>query len=103
MINDLIKRSNVTRTLKRQAETIIHNGVEFIRKDAALELVAMSPKAKPEEVTGVWNIRKKELICSGEHGCYQAMYFPEHVRIGYYDGKLPEYCAHCGLRMKGGV
>ena len=98
-MSELIKRSHVTRALNRQAATIVHNGEAYIRKDAALELVRMSPSEKPDKVRATWNIRKKEIICSGEYGCYQAMYFPEHVRIGYYDGKLPEYCAHCGAEM----
>ena len=94
MQNDLISRSKLTYSLKRQPCKLI-DGKHYIRLDAVLEKVGIAPSVNTiSKATGEWmreNIRPKSYlrICSV---CRKVAYF-----CG--TGCNYKFCPNCGVEM----
>lgn len=93
---DLIKRSQISRALNRQAATIVHNGETYIRKDAALELVRIGPRVEATTVVhGRWMWEGRFKACS-ECGTY--IDWDNTLGANHW-----RYCPRCGAKMDGGA
>ena len=90
-MSDLINRRKIARALNRQAATIVHNGEEYIRKDAALELVRMSPRVEDTPVVhGRWIYG---ITCNHEwRKCSECLVSQDIM--GCFT-----YCPNCGAKM----
>ena len=95
-MSDLIRRSQIYRALNRQAATIVHNGEAYIRKDAALELVRMSPSVEAEQVEEV--VRAKWLKCWEDWRHQLEGNLCSACGFKYF-GSFYKHCPGCGLPM----
>lgn len=97
-MSDLINRRKIARALNRQAETIVHNGEEYIRKHAALELVRMSPSMETVEV-----VRCGECVNRGTYySCpMRKLVMPVEGPGSYEDCTEDMGFCHLGKRREG--
>ena len=102
--HDLISRHKLLCSLKRQESAII-DGRAYLSQDAVLEKVRIAPGvAAGSGVHAEWDTtRHGELVCAGEHGCYQAIRWIARIGREYCDGGKPQFCPHCGAEMGGGA
>lgn len=97
MQSDMISRSRLTHSLKRQPCKLI-DGKHYVRLDAVLEKVGIAPSVNSiPEANGEWlreNIRPKSYlrVCSA---CNKTAYF-----CG--EGCSYKFCPNCGAVMIGG-
>ena len=96
MQSDLISRSKLHKSLLRE-ETIVVDGLQYIRADVVKEKLSMAPSVKVER--GRWkyssSLRNYTCTCSGYITCSKCKsVFERMVGMPFY-----KYCPHCGKPM----
>lgn len=61
----------------------------------------MKPVEALPIVHAYWDVRHGEIVCAGKYGCYEPMRWLGYIKDGYFGGKQPDFCPHCGARMDG--
>ena len=99
MNDDLISRSAL---IKEFEDTGLGDDslIESVFAAGVYTKIENAPSVKAAPVKNAkWRIGKKEIICAGNDGCYEAMRWSSSIQVGYFNGKLPGYCPHCGAKM----
>lgn len=95
MQNDAISRSKLYKSLLRE-ETIVLDGLQYIRADAVKEKLSMAPSIEVAKVVvhARWKYNPPTATLVGSYNC---------TACGFcaFDHRVNEckYCPHCGARM----